>query len=55
MRTYSPNLNLIERLWRFMKKNVTYNKYFEKFAVFRIAITRYLETIDHMGSQLRGC
>jgi len=24
---YSPNLNLIERLWRFVKKEVLYSKY----------------------------
>jgi transposase len=24
---YSPNLNLIERLWKFMKKKIIYNKY----------------------------
>jgi transposase len=31
---YSPNLNIIERLWRFIKRKVTYNKYYEKFSVF---------------------
>jgi transposase len=28
---YAPNLNLIERLWRFFKKRVLYNRYFERF------------------------
>lgn len=32
---YSPNLNLIERIWKFTKKNVCYNKYYEDFASFR--------------------
>jgi transposase len=32
---YSPNLNLIERIWKFVKKKVAYNKYYEDFAVFR--------------------
>ena len=27
---YSPNLNLIERLWRFFKKKILHNKYYEK-------------------------
>ncbi len=31
---YSPNLNLIERFWKFFKKNVLYNKYFETFEEF---------------------
>ncbi|MCP4140884.1 MAG: IS630 family transposase, partial [Chloroflexi bacterium] len=28
---YSPNLNIMERLWKFFKKNITYNEYYEKF------------------------
>ena len=27
--SYSPNLNLIERLWKFFKKKVMYNKYYD--------------------------
>jgi len=27
---YSPNLNLIERLWKFYRKKVMYNQYYEK-------------------------
>jgi len=33
--SYSPNLNIIERLWKFFKKKVIYNSYYEKFTVFR--------------------
>ncbi len=33
--SYSPNLNLIERLWTFMKKKVLYNKYYETFDTFK--------------------
>jgi len=36
---YSPNLNLIERLWKFTKKTVLYGKYYEKFDEFQEAIT----------------
>src|SRR3954447_16486558 len=35
---YSPNLNLIERLWRFVKKQCLYAKYYEDFARFTCAI-----------------
>jgi len=28
---YSPNLNLIERLWKFIKKECLYSKYYESF------------------------
>jgi transposase len=31
---YSPNLNLIERYWKFFKKNVVNNRYYETFAEF---------------------
>lgn len=33
--SYSPNLNLIERLWRFFHQKVTWNRYFETFQEFR--------------------
>lgn len=35
---YSPNLNLIERLWRFIKKEALYGRYHPTFADFRAAI-----------------
>jgi len=35
---YSPNLNLIERLWKFVKKECLYSKYYETFASFKGAI-----------------
>jgi len=39
--SYSPNLNLIERVWRHMHKKVTYNQYYEKFLFFRDRILNY--------------
>ncbi|MFN4894543.1 MAG: transposase [Pseudomonadota bacterium] len=39
---YSPNLNLIERLWRFLKKIVLYNRCYERFADFKAAILKRL-------------
>ena len=41
--TYSPNLNLIERLWSYSKKRLLVNKYYEKFALFRQVITDFFE------------
>lgn len=32
---YSPNLNLIERLWRFVKKQVLYSTHYDMFATFK--------------------
>jgi transposase len=36
---YSPNLNLIERLWKFVKKTCLYSKYYETFFAFHSAIS----------------
>lgn len=36
---YSPNLNLIERLWKFVKKKCLYSKYYSNFTDFKAAIT----------------
>ena len=32
---YSPELNLIERLWKFFKKKVLYNQYYESYTLLR--------------------
>lgn len=40
---YSPNLNLIERLWKFVKKRCLYAKYYRDFSSFTTAIERCLQ------------
>jgi transposase len=45
--SYSPNLNLIERLWKFMKRRSLYGRYHPTFAGFRAAIE---ETIDGLST-----
>ena len=42
---YSPNLNLIERLWKFTKKKCLYNKYYESFDKFKGAIDDCLNNV----------
>ena len=51
---YSPNLNLIERLWRFMNKQVRDNKYYEKFQEFQEAIFGFLEKISSYHAELKN-
>ena len=42
---YSPNLNLIERLWRFIKKEALYGRYHPSFADFKTAIETVLDQL----------
>jgi transposase len=44
---YSPNLNPIERLWKIMRKHVTYNKVYPKFADFTTAIRHFFANTVH--------
>jgi transposase len=41
--SYSPNLNLIERYWKFVKKKCLYSKYYESFDLFKTAIEGVLQ------------
>lgn len=41
--SYSPNLNLIERLWKFFKEKVVYNKYYENFTLFKESVFYFFE------------
>jgi transposase len=55
---YSPNLNLIERLWKLVKKKCLYSKYYENFTLFKEAITNCLGKVGteykkELGTLLR--
>jgi transposase len=41
--SYSPNLNLIERLWKFIKRRALYGRYHPTFADFQAAIEEILD------------
>ena len=43
---YSPNLNIIERLWKFTKKQVLYAKYYDKPKEFHQAIETFFKNIN---------
>ena len=42
---YSPNLNLVERVWKFTKKRCLNSKYYSDFSLFRNAISGFLENM----------
>lgn len=42
---YSPNLNLIERLWKFYKKEVLYDNYYDTFKKFKQKTLDFFENI----------
>lgn len=49
--SYSPNLNLIERLWRYFKKEVCVT-YYEHFGEFKKAVTDFLDNIGACKNDL---
>ena len=50
---YSPNLNPIERLWKFMKSKVSANTCFEGFGLFRQALIKFFRGIRKHRAELR--
>ena len=51
---YCPNLNLIERLWKYFRKQVLYNRYYEHFAEFKAACEGFFQGIDEHVTALRS-
>ena len=51
---YSPNLNLIERLWKFFKKKVVYNTYYEDFEYFRRCCIGFFKKIEKYKPELQS-
>ena len=51
---YSPNLNLIERLWKFLKQKVTHNQYYEKFSEFKQKIDEFFDNMNHYRKELES-
>ncbi len=48
---YSPNLNLIERVWKFLKKKLK-NKYIEKFIDFKDWINEFCKNFNEFKSEV---
>jgi hypothetical protein len=43
---YSPNLDIIERLWKFTKKQIPYAKYYDSPDKFHLAVKALFDTIN---------
>lgn len=52
--TYSPNLNLIERYWKFFKKTVLNNRYYETFEEFKRASESFFRKRKRYLPELRS-
>nr|WP_256203603.1 transposase [Nitrosomonas sp. Nm58] len=50
---YAPNLNLIERYWKFFKKKIFYGRYYEIFSFFKSTCEAFFTTLDHYKAELR--
>jgi transposase len=51
---YAPNLNLIERFWKYFKRQVLYNRYYETFADYKAACKAFFAGLDAHQRQLRS-
>ena len=50
---YAPNLNLIERFWKFAKAQLVTNTYYEHYKTFRAHVFRFLNHVDVHVEELR--
>ena len=47
---YSPNLNPIERLWKWMKERVIYNTYYREFEDFKLAVFGFFAALSVLAA-----
>ena len=50
---YAPNLNLIERVWKFFHKKVQYNKYYEQYSEFKTACLDFFNNFHLYKDELK--
>lgn len=51
--SYSPNLNIIERLWLFLHQKILYDKYYQTFSQFKQAVENFFRNIDNYKAELK--
>jgi transposase len=52
--SYSPNLNLIERFWKFAKKELVKRKYYKHYKTFRATVFQFLNNIEEYKDKLKS-
>ena len=52
--SYSPNLNIIERLWLFFHQKVLYDKYYETFPEFKETVLNFFQNIGQYREELKS-
>lgn len=51
---YAPNLNLIERFWRFAKEKLVKGKYYKEYKIFRAKAFQFLNNIKDYEHELKS-
>ena len=51
---YSPNLNLIERLWRFFHQKITWNHYYPTFTEFKKEALKFFQNLKKYRTELNS-
>lgn len=51
---YAPNLNIIERLWKFFHEKTLYNTYYDTFKEFKTAVFDFFENIEQYKGELQN-
>ena len=49
---YSPNLNLIERLWKFLRQKIINAAFYRTKGQFRQAVLGFFNRLDEFGQEL---
>ena len=50
---YAPNLNLIERFWKYAKEQLVKNKYYKEYKTFRATVFQFLNHVDDHIDKLK--
>ena len=49
--TYPPNLNLLERLWKFLRQKIIDTQFYRAKGAFKTAVLAFFDRLNEFGSQ----